>query len=145
MKITATQRFLDPVDPDDGGPSYTLEYTEGESYDVPPARAHYFIGNGWADNAAKDVELSEPWNTREATEEDAERLEREVHQPARDRSVVETVRFVGTGTNEVLKGNPHEGDNVRVVDLGLDPVRNQVEGGTPLDVQDSKSGAGTRF
>lgn len=144
MKITATQRFLDPVDPDDGSPSYTLEYTEGESYDVPPAKGHYFIGNGWADNAAKDVELSEPWNTREATEEDAERIEREIHEPARARSVVETVRFVGTGTNEVLKGDPYEGDNVRVVDLGLGGNQVQLDG-TTLDVQDSKSGAGTRF
>lgn len=144
MKITANQRFLDPVDPEDGSPSYTLEYSEGESYDVPPAKAHYFIGNGWADNAARDVELAEPWNTKNATDEDAELIEREIHVPARERSVVQTTRFVGTGTREVVKGNPYKGDNVQVIDLGLGQVPDPAEGQT-LDVQDATSGAGAGF
>ena len=39
MKITANQDFL----------HHRVRYTAGESYDVGPALAGYFVGNGWAD------------------------------------------------------------------------------------------------
>jgi len=151
MKITANQTFLHPMDlyPDfpDDRQGYTLRFEEGHSYDVPFSQAAYFVGHGWAEEAAEDAILSTPWNTRNATDESAAELERTVHAPARDAATVQTTRFIGTGTREVVGDGTvdvHEGENVRVVNLGLGESPAPADG-TTLDVQNSTSGAGTNF
>jgi len=60
MKITVTRGTIK-----DG----YLRFEHGESYDVKPALGQFFVSQGWADNAAKDVELSEPKDIRELDED----------------------------------------------------------------------------
>jgi hypothetical protein len=47
-------------------------YDDDTAYDVKPALAQYFIGNGWAEPAAKDTEVAEPFNIKNMTDEEAE-------------------------------------------------------------------------
>jgi hypothetical protein len=147
MKITMKETALHPVelfpdDPDDTQ-SYALRYEEGKSYDVDQAQGQLFTGMNWAERAEKGVDLSEPFDTREADDDLADQIEREVHEPARERAQVETVRYIGTGTNERVgdHGGPavDEGDNVRVIDLGQDGNQTIPADGDTLDVQDATS------
>src|SRR5829696_7193450 len=99
IKITAEPSVLHgfPLNDPDDGQGYTLRFDGGKSYEVDANLGGYFRAQGWAEVADEDDELSEPFNLREATDEDAERHEREVLDPARERSTVQTVRYIGTG------------------------------------------------
>lgn len=129
MKITAATTFLDEYN----------RYEEGESYDVTRDRGQYFVNNGWAYKAASDVEMSEPWDTRTATDEDAEQSEREVNEPARAANTVETfnpetgLRYLQTGD---ASGEPT---------VITEPSKKMDEQNVLLDVQDTESGQGTLF
>ena len=90
-----------------------LRFEPGKTYDVESDVGQLLVANGWAENASKEArgEVSEPFNTKNATDEDAERWEREVLAPARERQVVETVhpdtglvyRRVGEGDPQFLQ------------------------------------------
>lgn len=160
MKSTTLHGLLvDPEDPSAG--SYSLRFDEGKVYDVDPEIGGLFRGMGCAEavpttKAAKaeaserglDLdEIAEPFDTRNATEEDAERWEREVLAPGRERQRVSTIRQIGTGTNEVLKGDPYEfpeGEDGQVVDQGRGESA-EPDGGVDLDVHNSSSGSGASF
>jgi len=57
MKVTATTTFLDGY----------MRFEEGFSYNVSPARGHFFVGFGWADEASASAELTEPLDVRTLT------------------------------------------------------------------------------
>jgi hypothetical protein len=172
MKVTMTTTVLHPrpVDPEaeetyrdemrsrggrQPGPlefqygSFAHRFEEGQTYEVDTDTGNYLKGQGWANVAARgtsDEELSEPVDTREVSDDEADRIEREVHAPAREAANVETVRYIGTGSREVVgtgEQDVHEGDNVRVVNLGQGGDTGT--DGTTLDVQDSESGQGSDF
>lgn len=132
---------LDPFNFEKGG--FSLRFEEDKVYEVDEDTAQYLINQSWAIAAPKDTkakDLAQPLDTREVDDSFADKLEREVHAPARERAKVETVRFVGTGEREVVgtgEQDVHEGENVRVVDLrqAVAPVTE----GTTLDVQDART------
>lgn len=90
---------LNPEDPDDGQ-GFTLRYEQGKVYEVEEddngpgsiqlrgsarriSQATLFFLNGWAEEAEGNPRASTPFDTRNATDKEAERLEAEVHAPAR--------------------------------------------------------------
>jgi hypothetical protein len=93
ITITAPSRFLlHPMklndDPNDNQ-GYTLRFENGKSYDVPTEVGQFLVAHGWAETAAKGVKLEEPFDTRNATDEDAEWWENEVLRPARETAAAE--------------------------------------------------------
>lgn len=155
MKIQAKDRFLHPVElyPEDSSDtqSYALEFSAGQCYEVDESQAILFVHHGWAEVVPDDadVELAEPRNLREDPLSDKEVKALAKAQDEADAAAnVQTVRYIGTGTRERVAdhGGPpvHEGDNVRVIDLGLGGKTPRAKGDT-LDVQDSGSGSGTNL
>jgi hypothetical protein len=132
-------KALDPFNFEKGG--YALRYEDGAVYEVDEDTGKYFTQNGWAVELPEDVkvkrgDLAEPFDTRNVTDEDAERFEREELPKWHARQHVQTVRYIGTGTNEVVADDVHEGENVQVVDLGKGESADSGEG-TTLDVHDA--------
>jgi hypothetical protein len=128
MKITATQDFLDEYN----------RYEAGRSYDVPPAKGQYFLGHGWADNAAKDAELDEPLDTSTVTDEEADRFEA-VHAEVRQRDLDEGRIVTETATGAVYRRVGDEIQELRAADVPTD------DNHAVLDVQDAGSGSGTNL
>lgn len=129
------------VDPDDIDISevatYALRYEEGKSYNVSKDKAQYFIRQGWADNAnrsLKDEDLDEPWDTRQTTDEEAERLEREVHEPARRRDMEEERVTTFTASGRVYRRTGPGPEDIEELQPHQVPVD---ERGYVLDVQDA--------
>ena len=61
---------------------YSLRFEDGETYEVDEDTGRYFIANQWATEVPADVKLkasnlAKPFDTRETTDEDAERFENE--------------------------------------------------------------------
>lgn len=128
--------------------TYALRFDKDRVYELDEDTAAYFLSNRWAVKVPEDVkikkgDLAEPFDVRQTTDEEAERIEREVLIPAQQRPV-QTVRYINTGPNEVLKGDPHEGENVTVVDLGQGESAPPNDG-TTLDVHDATTDSSVSF
>ena len=59
-----------------------FRYEPGETYQVDTETGGLFKGMGWAVSAAKDAEVAEPLRTHDATDKDAEQVERETKERA---------------------------------------------------------------